>query len=186
MESGIQGSPAFNSSASTAVFRKPSSQKSDSSGTNYPPNKRIFYFGKGPTWGWAKLPYAFKTWSDLRCPACDLMGSYGNPGCPSCCPASFPQGRRLSVLGLGMRGWLVPLSGWASPSTLGEESRTLFLGQRPALGPRPAWWPWVGSAIHTLLEVTLATVTRPCWSFRVYLINDVKHLETQVLDGWSP
>lgn len=101
--------------------------------------KGSFTLGKDPPGVGPSFLKAFKTWSDLRCPACDLMGSYGNPGCPSCCPASFPQGRRLSVLGLGMRGWLVPLSGWASPSTLGEESRTLFLGQRPALGPRPAW-----------------------------------------------
>lgn len=102
--------------------------------------KGSFTLGMGPPGIGPRFLNAFKTWSDFRCPACDLMGSYGNPGCPGCCPANFPTGKKAPCSGPRNAGLVgAPLSGWASLSTHEEESRTLFLGQRPALGPRPAW-----------------------------------------------
>ena len=95
--------------------------------------KRSFTLGKDPPGVGPSFLNAFKTWSDLRCPACDLMGSYGNPGCPSCCPANFPTGKKAQCPGPGNKGlvgapvWLgftfYPWRG-VQDTLLGTESRT--------------------------------------------------------------
>lgn len=140
VESGIRGPPLLTPTRLQLFSENPVHRNLIVQGQIIHITKGSFTLGKDPPRVGPRFLNAFKTWSGLQCPACDLMGSYGNPGCPSCCPANFPTGKKAQCSGprnSGLVGAL--LSGWASPSTLGEESRTLFLGQRCALGPRPAW-----------------------------------------------
>lgn len=67
-------------------------------------------------------------------PRRDLRESTPAPEPSAAIPSASLQGKRLNPSGSALGG-AQTLSGWALASTLGEESGTLFLGQRPPSGP---------------------------------------------------
>lgn len=151
----------------------------------YSPNKIAICSGKGFTWTWSTTSLMCLK-RGLICPGPDRETRTAR--CSLCWCS--PQGEKAHPgLGLGLLGqgqvtpW--PLSHWALASALGEKSRTLFVG--PGDGHR--------NPEHPEAQVCLVTLSGPlgfsCFAggnpghaavpllgSQVYLINDVKHLET--------